>query len=56
MDIQFKVFEVILLLRALDTKESTGPDGISALFLQQVVEEVAPLLTFLIITNHWNLG
>ena len=47
---QFKciqVSEVILLLSNLDIKKSTGPDGISALFLQQVAEEVATPPTFL---------
>ena len=39
------------MLRALDIKKSTGPDGISALFLQQVAEEVAMPLTFLYNTS-----
>ena len=38
---------VLLLLRALDIKKSTDPDGISALFLQKVAVEVAISLTFL---------
>ena len=38
--------EVVLSLRALDIKKSTSSDGISALFLQQVAEEVAMPLTF----------
>ena len=42
-----QVSEVISLLSNLDIKKSTGPDGISALFLQQVAEEVATPLTFL---------
>ena len=44
---RIQVSEVISLLSNLDIKKSTGPDGISALFLQQVAEEVATPLTFL---------
>ena len=44
---RIQVSEVISLLSNLDIKKSTGPDGISALFLQQVAEEVVTPLTFL---------
>ena len=38
---------VVSLLRKLDIKKSTGPDGLSALFLKQVAEETAVPLTYL---------
>jgi len=38
---------VVSLLKKLDIKKSTGPDGLSALFLKQVVEEIAVPLTYL---------
>ena len=44
---RIQVSEVISLLSDLYIKKSTGSDGISALFLQQVAEEVATPLTFL---------
>ena len=39
--------EVLSALRGLDTKKSAGPDGISALFLQEVAEVTAEPLTFI---------
>ena len=38
---------VISLLKKLDVKKSTGPDGLSASFLKQVAEEIAVPLTYL---------
>ena len=43
------VSEVVLLLRNLNIKKSTGPDGISSLFLQKVAEEIVVSLSFLYI-------
>ena len=37
----------VSLLERLDTKKSTGPDGLSALFLKQVAVEIAEPLTYL---------
>ena len=39
------------MLRALNIKKLTGPDGISALFSQQVAEEIVTPLTFLYNTS-----
>ena len=39
--------KVVSLLRKLDIKKSTGNDGLSALFLKQVAEEIAVPLTYL---------
>ena len=38
---------VVLLLETLDTKKSTGPDGLSALFLRKVAAEIAEPLTYI---------
>ena len=42
--------EVLFALQGLNTRKSAGPDGISALFLQQTAEIIAEPLT--IIYNH----
>ena len=42
-----EVSEVTLLLENLNIKKSTGPDGISSLFLQKVAEEIAVPQSFL---------
>ena len=42
-----EVSEVALLLRNLNIKKSTGPGGISSLFLLKVAEEIAVPLSFL---------
>ena len=42
--------EVLAALKGLDTKKSAGPDGIPALFLHQVAEEIAEPLSY--IYNH----
>ena len=39
--------EVRYQLQHLDTRKSTGPDGISAFFLKMVANEVADPLTFI---------
>ena len=44
---RIEVSEVVSLLRNLNVKKSTRPDGISTLFLQKVPEEVAIPLSFL---------
>jgi len=38
---------VISLLEGLDTRKSTGPDGLSALFLKQVAVEIAEPLAYI---------
>ena len=42
--------EVLSALKGLDTRKSAGPDGIPALFLHQVAEEIAEPLSY--IYNH----